>query len=204
MKRTAESILSDLQITDDVLAIYPYGSRVYGTASPSSDYDYIIVLKRGMLDSGAFRQNAISNADGTVQGVLYTRGGFIDAINNYEIGAMECLSLPKDQVILQKWPFKVSKWHEKTMVRKIIEKASASRHIAGLQAQSGFKDRAKKGMFHALRILHFGLQLKEHQKIVDFSACNQLYAEIQAVEEETFDTRLYFTSFDELVKQLRS
>jgi len=156
-----------------------------------------------MLASGAFRQNAISNDDGRIQGVVFSRGGFIDAINNYEISALECLSLSSDQVILQKWPFEVSKWHEKTMVKKIIEKASASRHIADLQAKSGHKDRAQKGMFHALRILHFGLQLKEHQRIVDFSVCNDLFCEMMSVEVEEFDTRDWYGVFDDLLEQLR-
>jgi|GEM_PF-5285371 len=197
------AILKALQITDDVLAIYPYGSRVYGTASETSDYDYVIVLKRGMLDSGAFRQNAISSADQTIQGVLYSRGGFIDAINNYEIGALECLSLPTDQVILRKWPFDVSNWHGKTMIKKVIAKASASRHIADLQAKSGFKDRAKKGMFHALRILYFGKQLKIHRRIIDFTVCNALFHTIQQIEDASFDTRAYYGLFDELVSELK-
>lgn len=199
-----DEILKALKIKDDVLAIYPYGSRVYGTATEESDYDFIVVLKRGVLESGAFRQNAISDDSGNIQGVLYSRGGFIDAINNYEIGALECLSLPTDQVILRKWPFKVTGWHQKTMVKKVIAKASASRHVADLQAKSGYKDRAKKGMFHALRILHFGLQLKEHQKIIDFSACNPLYHEFQAIKDDQFDTRVHYEVFDGLVDQLKS
>lgn len=201
---TPEQILKQLNIEDEVLAIFPYGSRIYGTARPTSDFDYIIVLKRAMLESGAFRQNAISNTTRSVQGVLYSRGGFIDAINNYEIGALECLSLPEEKIILKKWPFKVAKWHEKTMVKKIIEKASASRHIANMQAKSGFPERAKKGMFHALRILHFGLQLKEHQKIVDFTVCNSLYHKFQKIEPEEFDTRNYYREFDQLLDQLRT
>ncbi len=201
-KLSADEILEALQITEDVLAVYPYGSRVYGTAREDSDHDFIVVLKRGMLEGGAFRQNAISDDSGRIQGVLYSRGGFIDAINNYEIGALECLSLPADQVLFCKWPFKVSNWHQKTMIKKVITKASASRHIADLQAKSGFKDRAKKGMFHALRILHFGQQLKAYQKIVDFSVCNELYVEFQGVEDDNFDTRNYYEVFDLLVKEL--
>ncbi len=201
---TSSQILQELAITDQPLAIYPYGSQVYGTADENSDHDYIIVLKRAMLENGAFRQNAISNEAGTIQGVLYSRGGFIDAINNYEIGALECLSLPPEQIILKKWPFKIAKWHEKTMIKKIIEKASASRHIADQQAKSGFPDRAKKGMFHALRILHFGLQLKEHQKIVDYSVCNELYQQLKQIEPKNFDTRNYYQQFDHLLLQLRA
>ena len=50
-------IINSLKIEEDILAIYPYGSRVYGTASEVSDYDYIIVTKGAFLKSGAFKQN---------------------------------------------------------------------------------------------------------------------------------------------------
>jgi hypothetical protein len=200
---TKEHILSELRITEDVLAIYQYGSRVYGTADKNSDYDYIIVMKRGMLENGAFRNNAISNDDRTIQGVVYSRGGFIDAINNYDIGALECLSLPKENVIFNKWPFKVSEWNENAMVKAIIAKASNSRHNADQQSKNGNKWIGKKSMYHALRILYFGMQLKEHQKIIDFSECNEMYEDFMHVEDAEFDTRDYYDEFDELLTKLR-
>lgn len=198
---TPEEILKELNITEDVIAIYPYGSQVYGTANQFSDHDYIIVTK-STLDSGAFKDNAISNADYTVQGVLYSRSGFIDAINNYEIGALECLSLEPEQIILKKWPFKSTKWVEKDMVKNIIKKASASRYIADKNAKHDHREQAKKGMFHALRILHFGLQLKEHQKIVNFGECNELYKEIMEIDADDFDTRDWYFKFDTLKSKL--
>jgi predicted nucleotidyltransferase len=200
---TPEEILKELNITEDVIAIYPYGSQVYGTATQSSDHDYIIVTK-STLASGGFKNNAVSNEDYTVQGVVYSRSGFIHAINEYEIGAMECLSLEPEQVILKKWPFKSTKWVEKDMVKKIIHKASASRHIADKNAKHDHREQAKKGMFHALRILYFGLQLKEHQKIVDFGECNKLYTQMMMIDAEDFDTRNWYARFDELKKELES
>ncbi|MEK6829009.1 MAG: nucleotidyltransferase domain-containing protein [Nanoarchaeota archaeon] len=200
----AQEIIRQLKIEEDIVAIYPYGSHIYGTANEHSDHDYIIVAKPAVLNSGAFRNNAVSNGDFTIQGTLYSRAGFTDAINNYEMPAMECLSLLPEQVILKKWPFKIQKWDEKQMVQKVIEKASSSRHIADQQAKTGYRDRAQKGMFHALRILTFGSQLKEHQRIVDFSACNGLYKDMMAIDEDEFDTRSYYGLFDELKKKLES
>ena len=105
---TSENILSELNITEEVLNIYPYGSRVYGIATEESDHDFIIVTKGAFLKSGAFRQNAISSKDWMVQGVLYSRGGFMDAINNYEIGALECMSLEPSMIIQNTWPFNIN------------------------------------------------------------------------------------------------
>lgn len=174
-------IINSLKIEEELLAIYPYGSRVYGTNSEKSDYDYIIVTKSAFLKSGAFKQNAISSDDRRIQGVLYSRIGFIDALNNYEIGALECLYLDPSTVLLSRWPFRVQKWDEKELVNKIIQKASISWHIASRQSKDGFKAIAKKGIFHSLRILTFGLQLKEHQTIYNYSESNELKSEMDRI-----------------------
>lgn len=200
---TKEDILKELNIEGEVLAIFPYGSQVYGTATQESDRDYIIVMKSAMLPNGAFRNNAISSIDWSVQGVVYSRGGFLDAINRYEIGALECISLPEDKVVFKNWNFKVTNWNTKEMIKAIIRKASDSRHYANMASKNGNKEHAIKSMFHALRILRFGLQLKEHQKIEDFGECNDLYEEFKNMNPETFDTRNYFDYFDELAKKLK-
>ena len=198
-----EDILKALKIDEEVLAIYPYGSRVYGTASETSDHDYIIVTKGAFLKSGAFKQNAISSDDRSIQGVLYSRSGFIDALNNYEIGALECLFLDSSIVVLAKWPFKLQKWDEKEMASKIIQKASASWHIGSQQSKDGFKAIAKKGIFHALRILMFGVQLKEHKKIINFGEANELKKEFDRLPEDMFDDRIYLSLRDELMNKLK-
>jgi predicted nucleotidyltransferase len=203
MELTASSILESLKITEDVLAIFPYGSRIYGTANLDSDYDFIIVTKSAFLKNGAFKQNAISSVDRKIQGVLYSRSGFIDAINNYEIGALECLFLDPSLVILPSKFFKIQKWEEKQLVQKIIEKASASWHIASMQSKDDYKESAKKGIFHALRILMFGIQLKEHKRIVNFSEANELKEEINRLPDEMFDDRMYLKLRDELMFKLR-
>lgn len=200
---TSEEILEELGIKEEILSVFPYGSRIYGTANQFSDHDYIIVAK-STIPSGAFRDNAVSNKDYTIQGTLYSRAGFIDAINNYDMPAMECLSLAKEEAILSKWPFKVTKWDEKEMAKKVIQKASASRHIADKNAKHDHREQSKKGMFHALRILYFGLQLKEHQKIVNFSECNDLYKKIMEIDADDFDTRDWYGLFDELKTRLES
>jgi hypothetical protein len=199
----SEDILSALNIKEEILSIFPYGSRVYGLAKDDSDYDYIIVTKSCFLPSGVFKQNAISSSDKNIQGVLYSRSGFIDAINNYEIAALECLSLDPTNIIISKWPFKIQKWDEKEMVKKIIQKVSASWYIASEQSKNDQKHLAKKGVFHALRILMFGVQLKEHKKIVNFSVSNELKDEIERLPDDMFDDRLYLKLRDELMEKLR-
>lgn len=198
----AEDILRELKIDEDVVNIYPYGSHVYGNATDDSDRDYVIVTKSSMLSSGAFKENAISNRNFTIQGILYSRSGFMDALNNYDITALECIFLDDSLVIQKKWPFKLSNIDNKVLAKKLISKASMS-----LYSARNFKKRdniikAKKGTYHAIRILVFGNQIKEHGRIIDYSACNNIKRSID--ETEDFHIRNYNEIIEELTEKLKS
>ena len=198
----ASEVIEKLGLDDnEIVNVYPYGSRVYGTATEYSDHDYLIVYKSAMLPNGAFRNNAISSEDRKIQGVCYSRSGFQDALNNYEIGAVECMFLPDEMVLRKKWPFKFSKWDNKEMIRKIITKASDSWHNAKMRLSDDDLHTSKKGIFHAFRILMFGLQLKEHNKIVDFTVANHLKDEI--MEDDDFNLKKWMPLRDELMAKLR-
>ena len=109
----AEQICQELNIDyTRILNIYEYGSKVYGTDDEYSDSDHIIVFKSSLLPSGAFKDNAISSRHRDIQGVCYSRSGFIDAINNYEISALECIFLPEDKIIQKKMNFGITKYNE--------------------------------------------------------------------------------------------
>ena len=96
----AEKVCDELSIDfSKVVNIYPYGSKIYGTANEESDDDFVIVCKGSFLPSGAFKDNAKSSKDWKIQGVCYSRAGFIDAINNYQINALECIFLPENLVL---------------------------------------------------------------------------------------------------------
>lgn len=199
----AQFILDQLEITEDILNIYPYGSRVYGNATETSDSDYVIVTKSGMLKSGAFKQNAQSNKARNIQGILYSRSGFIDAINNYEITALECLSLSDDMAIKKTWDFKIQKWDDKAFVKSIITKMSSSWYSADNYAKDDYKDLAKKGIYHAIRILMFAQQIKEHRMVTDFSVANEFKKTLSLIDDDAFDTRDYIKLRDEMVNKLK-
>lgn len=179
MKYTAEEICNKLNINlSEILNIYPYGSKVYGNDNEYSDNDYIIVYKKSLLPSGGFKDNAISSDDYDIQGTCYSRGGFIDAINNYDISALECIYLPDDKVIKKTMDFKITKFYEKDFIKKIISIASNSAHHGKLSYKDGDIDNSKRNMYHAIRILMFALQIKEHGKIIDYTSTNEIKNEL--------------------------
>jgi len=175
MKYTAEEICTELYLDiNDIWNIYPYGSRVYLSHDKYSDYDYIIVYKKSILPSGAFKDNAISSYDKEIQGTCYSRGGFLDAINNYQMSVLECLFLPDNMIIKKTFDFKINKFEEKEFSKKVISLASSSWHNAIMSYKDDNFEYVSKNIYHALRILDFGAQIKENKKIVDYGSMNGL------------------------------
>jgi len=212
-KLLGEDICNELGINfSEVVNIYPYGSHIYGTNRIDSDKDYIIVFKASRLASGAFKDNAISNADYSIQGSAYSRGGFQDAINNYNIAALESLSLTENLILKNKWNFTVNKYYETAFIKSIITQSSNSWHIAHRRwfmerkVQEGdaqdFDIMIKKGIWHSIRILMFAIQFKKSKKITDFSCANAYLKDI--LNDKNFNPDTYIKLRDYYMQKLRS
>lgn len=142
---------------DDIFNVYVYGSHVYGTANIYSDNDYILVHKKSFLSDGSFKQNAKSTADRKIQIVNYSRSGFKNGIEYYEMSALECLFLPEEFKIQENFKFKMDRFDVHSFVKNTIAKSSNSWYLAT-------KDRGdiyNPGIFHSLRILDFAIQIKD-------------------------------------------
>ena len=199
---TAEQICEALKIDfSQVLNIYPYGSRVYGTDDRYSDNDYVIVYKSSLLPSGAFKDNAISSVDKKIQGTCYSRGGFIDAINNYQMSALECIFLPKFKLIQNKMNFELKKFDSKQFAKKVISLASASWHNADLAYKDKNMTYVYKNVYHALRILEFGIHIKETQKI-NYKRAISLKEMVEQTED--LKPKKFLTLFLELRDHLKN
>lgn len=201
---TAEFILQQFDIPAElVVNIYPYGSRVYGCHHEGSDHDWVIVYKAAMLPNGAFKNNAISSPDRKHQAICYSRSGFRSAIDYYDITALECMFLRPDKVILNKMNFAVRQWDPKAMVSEVITKSSTSWHAAMMSFHTYHdEERAKKGVYHALRILGFGLQMTETGAITDYGAYNDLRQEIE--QDSSFVPKKYHSLRYDLMELLKN
>jgi predicted nucleotidyltransferase len=184
MFATYKDILSDFGLSDDsVINIYRYGSRVYGTSNPSSDEDFIIVVKnqdhdRDSLDSSYRKINA----------TIYSESSFQDKLDQHKISAIECYSLPKDLCVKHTKSF-IFNLNKELLRSSISEKASHS----WVKAKKKFeveKDKdiyiGKKSLFHSLRIIDLGIQIATNNKITDFSSSNQIWFEIFNNESQNY------------------
>jgi predicted nucleotidyltransferase len=180
-----EQILRDFHLVDkEVLNIYPYGSRVYGTHSENSDYDFIIVMNKDV------QEFSLTSNDGTINVHLYSPDGFIEQLKGHKISALECFYLPKEQVLREQLRF-FFPLNKETLRSSISEKASHS-WVKAKKKLEVEKDKnvyiAKKSLFHSFRIIDFGKQIAQHNKIVDYASCNSLWEEIRDNPSEDWDT----------------
>lgn len=200
---TIQHICKELNLNEvDIVNIYPYGSRVYGNHVEDADYDYVIVFKSAFLDNGAFKNNAISSADRKIQGSVFSRSGFQDAINRYDMSALECIYLEDDKILKKKWPFRAPIIDKHSFVKNVITNASNSQYRAVNRYKDGDIRMSKKGIYHSLRVLMFGIQIMEHGKIVNYGEANDLLDDIML--DDGFSPRHYIPKFDELKNRLKT
>jgi len=177
--------------------VYLYGSRVYGTQSPTSDYDYLMVtdieepyvqFKRGEFNLTAFSLDEWQKR-----------------LEEHEISALECLYLPADTVFKndREWPVEIQ---QHTLRRAVSAKASNS-FVKAKKKMTVENDiyTAKKSLFHALRIPMFGKQLAEFGRITDYSAANKYWHLIRdcAINDWSYYKKKYQPVYNNLMSEFR-
>jgi hypothetical protein len=154
----------------ELAAVFRAGSRVYGTASPTSDEDFVAVLAR----PGA-KQDLVFGKDVNV--VVHGMGTFQAALDDHSVFALECLFLPPEHRLkAPPRPFSFT-------LDRIRLAASA-----GARSEADFKkagkrfddepDASKKKLFHALRVPMFALQVAREGRITDYGEATGLWREI--------------------------
>lgn len=171
-------VLEDFSLKDeDVLNIYPYGSRVYGTFSVDSDFDYIIVAKDNVVD-----RDSLDSSYHKINATIYSESSFKKKIVEHSVSAIECLSVSPSTCLKHTKSF-VFNYDRSTLRSSFSEKSSHS----WVKAKKKFeveKDRnvyiAKKSLFHSMRIADFAIQiaLSPSHTISNFTSCVDLWKEI--------------------------
>lgn len=166
--------LNDVDARGEVLNIYEFGSRVYGTGGPKSDYDYIVVLKG---------HNNISDVKhyGFVDGTIYDEASFEVAIDHHEVSVLECLFLPNAHIIREcrKFNFII----DPTRLRESFSSKASNSFVKAKKKFTVDKDKnpyiAKKSLWHSIRILKFGIQIAINGRIVNYSEANPIWEAIR-------------------------
>jgi hypothetical protein len=150
--------------------LVPYGSRVYGTHTDKSDYDFIAVVP----DDATVKTGEEYRCD-DVNVHIYGRTDWQDQLDAHKVHCLEAWFHPDGQV---RRAFKLS-----------LEKSRLRHEFSAKASNSWVKAKKKidverdyytgwKSLFHALRILKFGIQIASAGKL-DFAAANDYWDEIK-------------------------
>ena len=178
-------ILDLSELTEkEIVAVYPYGSRVYGTASAQSDYDYIVV-HNGSATNDAQQYDSRTKDLSVHTYHVDSWQGHLDA---HKIFAIECYSIEPQFRSYIASPFKFA-----------LDKPSLRKEISSKASNSWVKCKKKltvedneyyigiKSLLHSFRIPMFGIQIAEHGKVVDFTAANFIWDELRERHNATWD-----------------
>ena len=151
----------------NILNVYRFGSKVYGTYNSKSDEDYIVVTKEKVISSD-------------VNFTFLTNKEFDLSLQNHDIQVLECLNLPKQHILKEELSFNYT--IDKGKLRVSISTISSNSWVKGKKKLTVLGDYnsylATKSIFHSLRILDYGTQLALHGKIQDFSSMNWLWEDL--------------------------
>ena len=169
------------------------GSVVYGTISPTSDVDHIIIVPDtykdflNQFEGGVFEyKDTISESGKELDCAYIAESRWIQMIEECDVAAMEGVFTPEDNILFDKGnKFDEYKSHFNLDKWKVRQKFSGTASNSWAKAHKKMtveKDldiyRGQKSLFHCLRILMFANQLCEFGQIKNFQEANALWWEI--------------------------
>jgi len=176
---------------EEVYNIYLTGSRVYGTHSPSSDWDYVMIVK-DTYSGGKMLYDSLDKLNVLILSLSHFR---LMLLSHHHL-SFYLLFLPPPFVLLQLisrrelmegWILDVSK-----LKRSHFQKASSSLNRAKFYSNMANNEinsnpdkakellrKSKKMICHSLRFLHFGLQVIEYGEIRDYTVANNYWYHLQ-------------------------
>lgn len=168
-------MLKSLIDNDNVLKIIMFGSVIYKTDSPKSDMDYIVIVNDNFkIEKDQFK---VGNEDFS----FYKESDWLTMMYNCDIRCLETESCDMYAWIKGK-PYYYLSLLDYNKVRSSISKTASNSWVKCKKKYTIEADydpyKAKKSLFHSLRILMFGIQIMKYGTIINFEEANYLYNEI--------------------------
>lgn len=183
---------------DKSLACYLYGSKIYCTVTPKSDTDYIYILPDGIMEEDEYQEH-----DDIGDITYYSESKWLKMIHEHHITALECIfSFQRQGKINYANYFKL----DLTQLRKSISATCSNSWVKAKKKMTVEKDydlyKAKKSLFHAIRIYHFGSQIAQYGCILQYTALKTLWDEIY--NDKSTDYNHYKEKYQPIFNDFRS
>lgn len=188
-------------LLDNSIVLYHYGSFVYGTFTQGkSDYDFIVVVPDCMIDD-----NELQLTENEKQYTFYRETYFKERINKHEIDALECIFLPENFIKGNNIYLNYFSYNEQKL-RESISRVCSNSYVKAKKKLIVEKDydfyKSMKSLFHSIRIYEFGRQIAVYGRIVDYTACNDIWKEIS--KETSQDWEYYHKKYKPIYNQYHS
>lgn len=181
---------------NNLLALYQYGSRVYGNFTHESDYDFIAVVKKKRNEQFSDRAININ---------FFTKEGHQQRLDNHEISALEAYFCPKKFILIEK-----QKFNFKLSLKKLRHSLSGKSSNSFVKAKKKLtveKDYdlniGKKSLWHSFRIINYGIQIIKHGRIANYDSMNYLFTEVMNNYTWQDLFKKYKTEYNELMSEFR-
>lgn len=182
----------------NVLAVYQYGSRVYGNFNNSSDYDFIVVVKNKKNEQFSDRLINVN---------FFTYDDHQLRLNKHEISALEAYFCPEEYIVYVDKYFNPSFKLDLVKLRHSLSSKSSNSFVKAKKKLTVEKDYdlniGKKSLWHSFRIIEYGIQICENDRIVDYTSMNKMFNEIMMnyTWEDLFEN--YKQDYNNIVSEFR-
>ncbi len=162
-----------------VRGAFRVGSRVYGTAGPTSDHDYLVIVEK--VDQ---KQDLLFGPNINV--IVHGAGSFAAALNDGSVLAFEAHFAPAAHRLKEPRPPFLPKLNPEK-----LGASAESRSTSDFEkAKKWFKEElepSKKKLFHSLRVPLFALQLMRTNRLTNFDAANDYFEDIMSDPSTHFE-----------------
>lgn len=172
--------MEDYLDNDNVLCIYRFGSHVYGTNNEFSDEDFVVILKE-------YHESKSDNIH------HFSVVQFQDLINRHDVQALECIFLSTHLILKQdrKFIFFLDKYKLRTSISTIVSNSWVKGKKKLIINDDYDLNLGLKSIFHTLRILDYGIQIAEHNKIINYSSMNYVLDDLIKLSKTYEGTELW-------------
>lgn len=177
----AKKVLEKLNLSNEVLNTYLFGSRVYGNFTEKSDWDFTIILNTSKINQKNTQQYGEFDVN------FYSKKEFEQMIKDYKFNAIEAIYLPKKFKYIENIDYlKEFKLDKDKLKKSAKEELDLYLKNAKDLWNNNKYPKSKKKLYHGIRTVLFTNQLLEHEKIIDYTEANSYWEKMKG-KYQTFD-----------------
>lgn len=210
-----EQVIKDFvskSFTEPVIAIIPYGSRVYKN-KPPADYDFHIIIDTARdIETNVHGVDAINIEDDKVEAMIQSIFTFTRNLDLNRVAEVEILFTPFDTENYFITDDLKSKFE---IYRQLVVSPVKMRHAFCEKSNNSYSRAGKrltmeedadytmsmKSVWHSIRMIEFGIQIMSKGQI-DFQSCNELYTKIEKIyADNNSENKKYM--WEEIKKQVK-